>query len=521
MMKAIAARYFVAVTLCIASTGMVPTVLHAQDSASAQPPAPVGPSVGPPIQKIATASAVSTVFLGGIAGVRELPNGSILVNDNMKRRVLLMDSTLTNVTVVLDSMTNSNNSYGMRPGVLLPYKGDSTLFVDQQSLALLVLDPAGRLTRVRSVWRVQDMPYIGSSAYGYPGFDAKGRIVYRIPAQVSPAVMAAAMHSDGPYYPPQPDSAFIIAFDLETRTADTLGSIRIPKQDFRFRQSAEGWWTTDQIINPLPKTDDWAILPDKRVAFVRGLDYRIEYLNPDGTMTSSEKLPYEWQRLDEDAKKKFVDSVRVIREKQMETDFVTQTIRWMNMYNGKYPANLHVPEGYVMPPGFPKDWFLPPGVKFPENYQFACAPGQSPTPPGAAPSGETPAGGSAAPAASAAPPAPPCLPAPPIFSSGFTPPPPTMRPVVMVDWKELPDYRPPMVSGAVRADEDNNLWIKFVQNKTIPGGPVYDVVNPKGELTTRIQLPPGYTLVGFGRNKTVYLSMRDAKGIHLARVQLK
>ena len=33
--------------------------------------------------------------------------------------------------------------------------------------------------------------------------------------------------------------------------------------------------------------------------------------------------------------------------------------------------------------------------------------------------------------------------------------------------------------------------------------------------------PTGYTLVGFGRDKVVYLSMRDARGIHLARVRLR
>ncbi|MEO5509856.1 MAG: hypothetical protein ABIV28_05755 [Longimicrobiales bacterium] len=91
----------------------------------------------------------------------------------------------------------------------------------------------------------------------------------------------------------------------------------------------------------------------------------------------------------------------------------------------------------------------------------------------------------------------------------------------MVDPEELPDYRPPMTSGAVRADEDGNLWIKFVQQKPLPGGPVYDIVNPAGELVNRIQLPPGYTLIGFGKGKVVYLQMRDASGIHLARVRLK
>jgi HxlR-like helix-turn-helix len=50
---------------------------------------------------------------------------------------------------------------------------------------------------------------------------------------------------------------------------------------------------------------------------------------------------------------------------------------------------------------------------------------------------------------------------------------------------------------------------------------VYDVVSRQGELVDRIQLPQGYNLVGFGAGKVVYLSMRDAKGMHLARVRLR
>jgi hypothetical protein len=50
---------------------------------------------------------------------------------------------------------------------------------------------------------------------------------------------------------------------------------------------------------------------------------------------------------------------------------------------------------------------------------------------------------------------------------------------------------------------------------------VYDVINKQGELSDRLQVPVGYTLVGFGKGKVVYLQMRDAKGIHLARVRLR
>jgi hypothetical protein len=50
---------------------------------------------------------------------------------------------------------------------------------------------------------------------------------------------------------------------------------------------------------------------------------------------------------------------------------------------------------------------------------------------------------------------------------------------------------------------------------------VYDIVSSAGEMTDRLQLPPGYSIAGFGRGKVVYLSMRDPAGIHLARVRLR
>jgi hypothetical protein len=89
---------------------------------------------------------------------------------------------------------------------------------------------------------------------------------------------------------------------------------------------------------------------------------------------------------------------------------------------------------------------------------------------------------------------------------------------------DLPDFRPALMTGAagaVRADTDGNLWIRTVPTRPVPGGPVYDVVSPAGELVNRIQLPPGYTIVGFGRDRVVYLTMRDAAGLKLARVRLR
>lgn len=498
------------------------------------------PLPGPAIQRIATASAVSTEQIGAINSVRELPDGRVLVNDGTRRRLLIMDTTMNTVEVVLDSLSEIANTYGTRPGALLPYRGDSTMFVDPASFAIVVLDPQGKMARVRSVWRVEHAPYFtnNSGMFGWPGVDGKGRIVYRVPARPAPPKVAPPRGV--PYFPPEPDSAFIIAMNLETRLADTIGYIKTPRQDNRIRQMAGGGWSFEQVINPLPATDEWAILPDGTVAFVRWRDYRVEYLKPDGTRDLGQKLPFEWIRLTDEDKQRLVDSVKNVQQRQAMMQYVSQMIRWVNMYGKAYPDSFKVPEGYVPQPGFAKDWILPKGVTFPTSYIYACAPGQQPpdmnaamgaamqmmtmsegrvniqmgAPPPPPAGAATP--GAAGPNASQ----PICLPAP-VSMGGMVPPAPSIRQVHVIDPLDLPDYKPPIPTGSVRADMDGNLWIRITPPRPIPGGPVYDIVNRQGELVARYQTPPGYTIVGFGRDKVVYLSMRDAKGIHLARVRLR
>ena len=56
---------------------------------------------------LAAPTATSTETIGSLAAVRQLPNGSVLVNDQARRRVLLLDSTLHLVSVVADSTVNT------------------------------------------------------------------------------------------------------------------------------------------------------------------------------------------------------------------------------------------------------------------------------------------------------------------------------------------------------------------------------------------------------------------------------
>jgi hypothetical protein len=266
---------------------------------------------------------------------------------------------------------------------------------------------------------------------------------------------------------------------------------------------------------------------------VRGIDYRVDYLHPDGTRTSSPKPPYDWQRLTDADRQRMVDSVRAIQRRQAMQSYVTQMIRWVNTYGKPYPPGFAAPEGYTLQQGLSRDWKLPPGVSFPQRYIYACAPGEEPTiTPGPAPATGSPSappaprpGGPPGGPPNGFPGGPPsgtpsCIPAP-VMGGGNTPPPPTLRENAVIDPEDLPGYRPPFTQGAVRADLDGNLWIRTVPARPTPGGPVFDVVSRAGELVDRIQIPSGYTIVGFGRGRVVYLSMRDQSGIHLARVRLR
>lgn len=490
---------------------------------------------GPPIRRISSASAVSTERIQAITGIRELPDGRVLLNDGQSRRLLLLDTMLVTQRVVLDSMSEHENTYGNQQGGLIPYRGDSTIFVDRHSLAMIVLDPQGRIARVRSVPRAQDANIYGQgSAFGSNvGTDSRGRLVYRMRAR-SRAPLRPPPRGV-PFVPDEPDSAFIVALDIETRTLDTLGSLRTPREEYTVRISPNGGWSWSPVTNPMPTSDDWAVLSDGRVAFLRWIDYRIDYLNSDGSWTSSAKIPFEWQPMPDSAKRRLVDSVKTRETQQLRNNYTTQVIRYVNTYQRKYPKNFSAPAGYRPPNGFAKEWPMPPGVSFPENYIYACAVGEEPRMLAPAPDGadsaqqqtpqqaemqrmmETfgvpnqgnrPGGGR-----------PSCIPQP-IPNLNQIPQPPTMREVTMIAASKLPDFRPPFGQNAARADMDGNLWVRTTPARPVPGGPVYDVIDPQGVLIDRLQIPPGYGLVGFGRGGVVYLSMRGREGTQLARVRL-
>ena len=257
------------------------------------------------VRPLPAPTATSTETVRSLAAVRQLPNGNVLVNDQAGRRVLLMDSTLTLLGVVADSTSSTASAYGPRPGGLIPYRGDSTLFVDPASLSMLVIDPAGKIARVMAAPRPNDVPFLTGGAFGTPGFDARGRLIYR-------SIARPHFGPGGPavgHAPVLPDSEAIVRFDLASRKLDTAGYFRVYRPRMNVERDSTGVRMTS-YINPLPVVDEWAVMSDGAIALVRGRDYRVDFIAADGTLTRGEKVPYEWQRLSDDDKAAYLDSTK-------------------------------------------------------------------------------------------------------------------------------------------------------------------------------------------------------------------
>jgi hypothetical protein len=417
--------------------------------------APLGAQQAPPVRLIDLPNASSKPVIGIAAAVRALPGGRLLVNDVQKRQLLMFDQTLANVTVIADSVTGGSNAYGPGPGAIIPYFADSTLFVDPRDLSMFIIDPNGAISRVAAVPRSQDAMTLGSNLLGSPALDSKGRIVYR----GSPIrLMSAPTKGGGPGFPELPDSASLIRVDLTTRKVDTAGWYKISKTKMNVVQNEKGFSMTSEI-NPMQTVDDWTVTDDGTIAVIRGRDYHIDWIDADNHVTSTGKIPFDWQRLSDEDKVAVIDSAKAAMEAS----------RAKAMSSGGGPVSLGAGAGPVVVTSFSM---------------------------GGGDAAATRRAGEA--------------------SLGSLP------PLNFVQPSELPDYRPAISPGSARADLDGNLWIRTSATRkgSAAAGPIYDVVNRKGELVDRVQIPAGRQIIGFGKGGIVFMSARDDKGTWIERTSV-
>jgi hypothetical protein len=404
------------------------------------------PQSGIPIFSVTEPSARTTTTLGAVLGVRDLPGGRLMVNDAGRRQLKIFDASLASATVALDSTPGASNSYGPRPATIFPYLGDSTVITEIVDRSALVLDHDGRFVRAIAMPEYQD----GWVPFPIPfppprAIDDKGRLV----AMAGTAVRAGGFIAD---------STLIVRADLETRHVDIVGAVHHDGGRNRQDPPEDGKRVVTTIIQPAPTQDSWAVLSDGTIAFVRGHDYHIDWILPDGSRASTAKLPFDWKRLTDEDKQRLADSAKVVWDSLM-------TIR--NKRNAG-PATSGRGDA---------------GGGDPSNGRGRSGGGVGE--PGSSQGG-------------------------------------SVQHIISVPLSEIPDYYPPIRQNAAIADLDGNLWILTTTTAQSQHGElVYDVANPKKGLFERVRMPVGRSIAGFGKGGVIYLQSGDRRdGFYLERVKL-
>jgi len=429
----------------------------------------------PPVRQIGTILAVSHDTLASVASAVQVAGGKVYVNDILAHQVLLYDSTLGAAQLIADSAGETANPYGSMPATLLPYHGDSALLVTPSSLSMLVLGPAGATTHVLAMppSGVGTLPSLIGSIFGTPGFDAHGRLTYFSPVRMQ---FRGPPPTNGPMAMEPPDSALIVRFDLATRALDTAGTIHIPRSHMSVSRDDQGHMHMTMTAFPPQPIDAWAVTSDGAIAIVRGLDFHIDWINPDGSRTSSGRIPFAWQHLDDDQKTALIDSVQGAMQAFMDS----------------MPARMQRQTGQAGGTAQTREQRGPGGGG--SMTVIIAGPGGGDAPPPGGPGRGAPGNGTTT-------------------ISMATP---TVEKASPAD---VPDYRPPFEQGAVRADADGNLWVRTTT--LVDGRPVYDVVNRGGQLVDRVQLPPFRTIAGFGPG-VLYMAVKDSAGTaHVERARIR
>ena len=262
----------------------------------------------PPVHRIDRPVATTKREFKFIAGVRQLPNGNLLVNDASRRLLLMLDTSLDAVGIVADSAAGASNAYGTSMAGLIAFPGDSSLFILPRVPSMYMIDPSGKIARVMSVPRPQDVFSITSASTGVPGIDAKGRWVYR--GTTPPAQRPTLVPGGPPGWMIGPDSTPIVRYDATTRVLDTIVKFKNAQFKAKMYPLENNSSRAVFLRNPVEVIDDWAVLSDGSVAIVRGHDYHVDFVNADGSMTRGPKMAYAWEPLSDDGKAALLDSLR-------------------------------------------------------------------------------------------------------------------------------------------------------------------------------------------------------------------
>lgn len=199
-----------------------------------------------------------------VRGIRELPDGRVIISDRLDRGVVVADFGRGTTTPI--GRTGSGPAEYRLPTGLTPMAGDSTLLVDEGNQRLAVIGPDLKIHRSFNLM----LPGIGVPL-GARGVDRRGRFHLQIPGWI---------HSE------PGDTVFVVRYDPRTRRVDTLARVKgsTPRRNSQ---------TMGIPYVLFAAQDVWNMTPDGRVAVVRSGDYHVDWYDADGRMVKGPPIAFE------------------------------------------------------------------------------------------------------------------------------------------------------------------------------------------------------------------------------------
>ncbi len=226
--------------------------------------------------ELSDADAAFTEAFSLVRGVRELPDGRVMIADPLGQAVVVADLA-RGVADTIGRPGQGPQEY-RQPDGLFPMPGDSTLLVDLGNGRLTALGPDGSFGETMPVARGNSGSGPGGMSVMLPrGTDRQGRIYYQAMA-MGRGVMA--------------DSAPVLRFDRASGRVDTLTRVAL---EGRSRTESGGPNNRSVMVRaiPLSPQDAWAVAPDGRVAVARAGDYHVEWIGEDGRVVRGPPVSYE------------------------------------------------------------------------------------------------------------------------------------------------------------------------------------------------------------------------------------
>ncbi|GIW52788.1 MAG: hypothetical protein KatS3mg081_2143 [Gemmatimonadales bacterium] len=226
-----------------------------------------------------------------IAGLRELPDGRVLVSDMLEVAVRLVDFARGTMADV-GRQGSGPGEYGM-PGALFAARGDTTYLLDMGNRRFL------RLTAGGVVGEAVTMDRAARGLVLIPrAIDAGGRVYVDLSGLLMRGMENYAASGRAP----------LLRLDPHSGAGDTVAYLQFAPLVPRDAAMPPGEVrVTMGPSKPYEARDAWAVDSDGRVAVVRAEPYRVEWYLPDGTSVVGPAVRYQPVRIGRAEKEAWVE----------------------------------------------------------------------------------------------------------------------------------------------------------------------------------------------------------------------